>query len=418
MNVSKLSIKLKEKIKQFSGELSKGLCKVSQRFVSEMLYGIQTRGSTKLSEVARSLNEEIALKKTIDRLSRQLSREGLEEHLGERIIKEGSSRIYEDTLLIVDPSDLSKRYAQKMEYLACIRDGSEGKIGKGYWLTCVVGAENGEEDITPLYQHLYSQEAPEFLSENTEILKAVDAVVSYTKKRGIWVMDRGGDRKKLIVPFLERKLRFMMRMVGNRHVMFRGKPQLLSDVAAGCRLSYADTIIKEEKNKETRYHLEYGYRKVKLPGREEQLYLLVAKGFGQKPLMILTNVPLRKKRSTLWWIVEAYLTRWRIEETIRFIKQSYEVEDVRVLTYERLQNMMTIVLAAAFFAAVYLGTQTKLNILTHHVLKAARRIFGIPDFRYYALADGIREILKRTKQGIIYNSGLSPPHDLQLVLDF
>ena len=54
MNVSKLSIKLKEKIKQFSGELSKGLCKVSQRFVSEMLYGIQTRGSTKLSEVARS----------------------------------------------------------------------------------------------------------------------------------------------------------------------------------------------------------------------------------------------------------------------------------------------------------------------------------------------------------------------------
>ena len=90
MNVSKLSIKLKETIKQFSGELSKDLCKVSQRFVSEMLYGIQTRGWTKLSEVARSLNEKIPLKKTIDRLSRQLSRKGLERHLLERIIKDAS----------------------------------------------------------------------------------------------------------------------------------------------------------------------------------------------------------------------------------------------------------------------------------------------------------------------------------------
>jgi hypothetical protein len=35
------------------------------------------------------------------------------------------------------------------------------------------------------------------------------------------------------------------------------------------------------------------------------------------------------------------------------------------------------------------------------VVDAAKRIFGIPNFRYHALADGIREILTKAGQGII-----------------
>jgi len=119
----------------------------------------------------------------------------------------------------------------------------------------------------------------------------------------------------------------------------------------------------------------------------------VVKGFGEKPLLILTTEPLRKNRDVLWWVLEAYLTRWRIEETLRFAKQSYELEDVRVLSYQRLKNMMAMALLAMYFSMVYLGAQTKLAILCHHALKAAKRLFGIPDFRYYAIADGIRAIL-------------------------
>lgn len=417
MKVAKLVGKLREQIAGFSGELSKGLGKVSRRFVEEMLYGIQTRSSVKLSEVGRSLQEPIPLKKTIERLSRQLGRKELGDHVRRRIVGRGAARIADDTLLILDPSDLCKPYAEHMEYLAEIRDGSEKILGKGYWLLHVVGAQAGEEEITPLYQSLWSQDAPGFMSENTEILRAVEEVSAATEKRGIWMIDRGGDRKKLIVPFLNRRLRFLIRMVGNRDVMFRGRKRLVREVAAGCPLPYADTIIKEVKGKERRYDLQYGFRKVSWPGREEPLYLLVVTGFGQEPLMLLTNVPLRKKRSVLWWGVEAYLTRWRIEETIRFIKQSYALEDIRVLTYVRLQNMMALVLAAAYFAAVYLGRRVKLEILAHHVLKAARRIFGIPDFRYYALADGIREILGRAAKGPLRYLGVSPPTTGQLTFD-
>ena len=37
--------------------------------------------------------------------------------------------------------------------------------------------------------------------------------------------------------------------------------------------------------------------------------------------------PTGNKRKVLWWDIEACITRWRIEETIRFIKQSYQQDD-------------------------------------------------------------------------------------------
>ena len=99
--------------------------------------------------------------------------------------------------------------------------------------------------------------------------------------------------------------------------------------------------------------------------------------------------------------MRGYLTRWLVEETIRFIKQSYGFEDIRVLRYERLRNMAALVLAAAFFTAVRIGHRPKLEILALHALKASQRIFGIPDFRYYALAEDIKAILGRSGQGIL-----------------
>ena len=213
------------------------------------------------------------------------------------------------------------------------------------------------------------------------------------------MIDRGGDRFKLLKPMLKDERDFIIRMRGDRHVVFRGKERSMLDVAHGCPLPYAERIVKEVKGKEKVYHVEYGFRRIRLPWHPEPLYLLVVTGFGAQPLMLLTTLELKKKRALLWWVLESYLTRWRIEETIRFIKQSYRLEDIRVLTYERLRNMMALVLAAVYFSAVYLATGSKLQIMATHVLRTAKRIFGIPDFRYYALADGIGAILNRADKG-------------------
>ena len=208
-------------------------------------------------------------------------------------------------------------------------------------------------------------------------------------------MDRGGDRVKLIMPLLQRQLRFIVRLIGSRHVMFHGRHRAAEDVARGCRMRYAETLVREERGEEKAYRIEYGYREVKLPGRAEQLYLVVVRGFGAEPMMLLTNVRVTKNRTRLWFIVRGYLSRWLVEETIRFIKQSYRLEDIRVLDYERLRNLVALVLAAAYFSAVWLGESLKLRILSTRVAKVAKRFFGVPDFHYYALIDGIALLLSR-----------------------
>ena len=158
-------------------------------------------------------------------------------------------------------------------------------------------------------------------------------------------------------------------------------------------------VVKETAGEEKTYRLTYGFRRVRLPGRAEELSLVVVRGLGEEPLMLLTNLPLRRNRSVLWSVVEGYLTRWRIEEAIRFTKQSYHLEDIRVLRYRRLCNLTALVLAASYFAAVHLGDRLRLAVLTRRVLRAARRFYGIASFRYYALADGISYILSRLGKG-------------------
>jgi hypothetical protein len=96
----------------------------------------------------------------------------------------------------------------------------------------------------------------------------------------------------------------------------------------------------------------------------------------------------------------SYITRWKIEETLRFIKQSYCLEDIRLLSYRRLQNMMALVLAVAFFATVYLGQKLKLETLSTIVMRLSKRIFGIPDFRFYAIAEGIKRLLEHDDKGL------------------
>ncbi len=401
MDYSRMARKLRDKIAGFSGELSKGLPKVTERFVREMVYGIQASQSVVLTKIGRMLEESVSIKKVEERLSRQLLRRGMGEKIQENLLAMASEHVGENTLLILDPSDIRKKYAKKMQYLGTVRDGSEGELGNGYWTCNVIATEMDSNRIVPLVGRLYSAEAPEFISENDEILTVVDKVAGATKKRGLWLIDRGGDRKNLIVPMLKGQRRFLIRIIGNRNLLWAGKEMLAEEIAKDCPLLYTETIVKIDDGKEKVYHLEFGYRKVKFPGRKETLGLLVVRGFGQKPMMLLTTEPLRRSRKVLWRLVRAYMRRWAIEETIRYIKQSYELEDVRVLNYRSLQNMMPLVYAVAYFAAVLLDTASKLRVMAGYVLKAAKRVFGIPEFHYYCIADGLTSIFMRHPGRII-----------------
>jgi hypothetical protein len=419
-NDSRVIGKIKTQITRFSKKVSAGFPKPTRRFVREMIYGIQAGKDVKLSNVARSLNEEIPLIQTEKRLSWQGDRRDLTEGLNRNLIKEGSRRVGSGTVLAVDLGDINKPYAEKMENLATVRDGSEGKIDTGYWLINVVGADVEGEDLVPLYSELYSQEARGFRSENIQIFKAVDMVREGVEERGIWAMDRGGDRKVILEGFLGRRVRFVIRQTGERDFVFgNGKRRSCLSIALGCTCRHKRRLVVDRDGLKEEKVLFLGYEPVKLPFSDEQLYLVVIKGYGGRPLMLLTNLKVINLDVSIERILHIYLTRWKCDESYRFIKQNYNLEDLRVRGYNSIRNTVALVQAVFYFVSVELGRNLKLSILLKKVFEKSKRFFEVPKFKQYAIADGIYRLLFSSKTGITLTTQMneSPQLSLSFCLD-
>jgi hypothetical protein len=79
----------------------------------------------------------------------------------------------------------------------------------------------------------------------------VDQVNRHLAGRGIWTMDRGCDRKKLLEPLLDKHLRFVIRATGERAVLDRrGRTRSVTEVGIGCRLRHQARVVRIDKGQE------------------------------------------------------------------------------------------------------------------------------------------------------------------------
>ena len=321
---SKIAGKIKAQITRFSNRLTEGLTKPERRFIREVIYGIQASKDVKLSNIARSLGEAIPLIKTEWRLSRNAAKSDFTDLINARLISLAKNRITDDTVLALDPGDIDKPYAKKMECLALVRDGSKKEAkSPGYWTMEVVGADVEGEELIPLYGELYSQKAKGFKSENTQIIKAIDAIAAHIGKRGIWTIDRGGDRERLLQAFLERHLRFVIRMRGDRHVLWGDETLPMEKVAERCSCPHVRTIEIEKNGERQTKKLMMGSETVSLPWHDKPFSLVVLKGYGESTMILVTN-PCFSKLG-LYWILEVYFLRWVWEEIYRLINHGYDL---------------------------------------------------------------------------------------------
>jgi len=396
VNHSATAFKAREQLKNFLGELSPQFSKPLGKFVGDMVYGIQASQDVKLSRIARALDEPISMKKLEDRLSRMLGSEGIEQGISDAVARLGSRHVHQDTLIVIDPTDIRKLYAKRMEYLARVRDGSTGEIGNGYSACLAIACESGGRRITPLHMRLWSSEADGFTSQNDELLGVIDQISSRAKKRGIYVIDRGGDGDWLFDGLDQRKLDYIVRLVGDRNLLHGRRIALAGELAASCPMKHIEIVTRETEDGVKSYELEFGAMTVALPQRPDKpLRMVVVKGFGERPMLLLTTLAETTSRKSLWQVVEGYLTRWRVEDAIRFVKQSYNLEDIRVLTYRRLKNMVALLLAVIYFNCVWLAGRLRCEILTTNITHAAKRIYGVAEFLYYAVADGLGRLFTR-----------------------
>jgi hypothetical protein len=169
----------------------------------------------------------------------------MDQTINREIATAASRKVHEDTLIILDPSDIRKNYAEAMPFLGRVRDGSTGQIVNGCWSCLAVACEVGKRRMLSLHHRLRSASAPNSISENHQLREIITMISKAVSERGIYVIDRGGDRCRIYNHVLKNELRFIIRLVGTRHLRYRGKSRLAKDLAESCPMLYRDQIVKE-----------------------------------------------------------------------------------------------------------------------------------------------------------------------------
>ena len=101
-------------------------------------------------------------------------------------------------------------------------------------------------------------------------------------------------------------------------------------------------------------------------------------------------MPISCPRDALRW-VKGYFKRWGIEDTIRFWKQRFGLEDIRTTDIGNFKKLLWIAVVALAFMTVELLTDLKLRrgliALTHRP-----RLPEQVAFLYYRLQDGVGKL--------------------------
>jgi hypothetical protein len=168
-----------------------------------------------LSDIARSLEEDITLKKVIDRLSRNLGKFEQNEKLVKNYTEEMKKSIDEETLFCLDPGDISKEYSRKQEGLSKIWDASKKRSVNGYKTVEVTALTHKTKLPIPVYTKIYSSKEEDYETLTEENLKALKHLEKHFGNTGIRIMDRGMDDVKIYEQcknqqFIEKKKKTVM----------------------------------------------------------------------------------------------------------------------------------------------------------------------------------------------------------------
>jgi len=402
-NFNTLGNGLKRGIIGFSKKISVGYSKPMQRFIADMVYGIIASGSCKLTDISRALKEDITLKKTIDRLGRNLGNFTARDALTSNYLAAVRPSLGADTMLLVDGGDVTKPCSKKMEAIGSVFDASTRTYGDGYWTMGVAALTENTSQPIPIYEKLYpckKQGGHGFTVETEAALQYLRENFSADIPR---IFDRGFDSGDLIQGLVGNGEKFILRQNQNRVVVHKGKRSKIDAVVRGLECQYELSFKSRTGNKST---CKIGMTEVVLPNLNHlKIQLVVCKEFGENPLVLYTNL-CENTESVAVRIVKAYLMRWRIEEYYAFKKeQGMQFEDFRVRSLDKIQNLDLLLTIAIGYIGI-LCEKVNEELYVMELISASKRIqktdafIKKTKFIYYAVHNGITYVLGYLKRGI------------------
>ena len=398
-NCTMNAYEMKRDLLKFSKKISEGVNQPTTKFVMDMQFGLAKSGSCLISEIARSLNEDIKLNYIIERLCDNLSNMYDDESniIWSNYLKEVKRNVdLGNPIVLFDDSDINKEYSRKLEDLDRVIDASsqDKRIVNGYHVCEATILTKNEKQPISIYSQIYSCKSKDFESKNKYTMESIKAAERLVGDEFTGIFDRGYDDNKIIDYMSKHK--FVIRLDDQRVLLFKGKRHSVEEIAKGRKGKIKmKALFDDNEEKE----LMISYTKVKLPYNKKEYTLVIVYGLSDEhPMKLLTNLEYAEKEDVIK-IVRLYLSRWRIEEHFRGKKQGYDFENMRVRTLKSMNNLNMML-------TIYLGYMAMLSdkidkkLLVIKIIEASKSLRGRIIVWMSQMARGIKEILKYCHTGI------------------
>lgn len=270
--------------------------------------------------------------------------------------------------LVLDGMELRREGAHAQEYLMSVK-ALDGRLVNGYRSFNVLGM--GKEARGLLYHKLFSSNTPEFSSENVEIKAAINqteqALIDYEAAK-TWVIDMGFDNDDVWWEIWKHPHSHMVNRVYHmeRIVEWQTASGQWEERYLDASFKHLKHLTRVETELEVRLQGQKRARRQKVTvelsavairvyapedkSRTKPVWLVRAKVVGAvgKPWYLLTDWAVTDAESALR-IFRFYRRRWAVEDTFKFVKTSFGIEEVQMLSFEAVRRLVAYGWTAAGF---------------------------------------------------------------------
>ena len=290
-------------------------------------------------------------------------------HLETKVIYQGLYQVGQkvvesenpDYLVVaVDPVNFEKPYTKALEGVSIIHKATppdltgHARLAHGYpAITATI--VNTKVPVTS-YADWFSYQTADFISQNNEVELAFETTCwLYVGREIRFVGDSGLDDQKMFAQVGKLGQKFIFRVSHLERIVEVYNERLdcweiekLQDLVDSVPHQVTFQVLFKHAGETRLDTVHFGWFKVRIPGTQEPLWILVADDETlNRQLVLITNIPLTNA-SAVQQVYNDWRLRTRIEHGYRFDQeQGLDVEDMRVQTVDRMRRLFAVVLMTA-----------------------------------------------------------------------
>jgi hypothetical protein len=268
-------------------------------------------------------------------------------------------------VVAVDPVNFEKPYAEVVEGVSVVYKATppalDGKARLTHGYPAITATIVNTKVPAISYANWFSYKTADFISQNKEIEQAFEQTCRlYPGYRLRFVGDSGLDDQKMFAQVANLQEEFAFRVSHLKRIvevynerLDRWEAEKLQDLVACVPYQATFEVLFKHAGQERLDTIHFGWFKIRLPGTDRTLWILVADDETlHRQLVLITNVPLTSVKA-VQEVYNDWRLRTRIEHGYRFDQeQGLDVEDMRVHTVERMRRLFAMVLLAAHIVFV------------------------------------------------------------------